>query len=144
MKKLKILAAPANDGGCAYYRVIGPAKKLQELYGDKVEIRFNKNPLGIIESGEQAGQWQEDFDFEDLKWCDVVWHNHISNFGGPYTIRLIGKAKEFGKFVDYDTDDLTPEEYRLKLECFSDDDLLEETSTDDEFFTLKDFMERFG
>ena len=45
---------------------------------------------------------------------------------------------------DYDSDDPTPEEYRLKIECFSDDDLLEETSTDDEFLTLKDFMERFG
>ena len=45
---------------------------------------------------------------------------------------------------DYDPDDLTPEEYRLKLECFSDADLLEETSTDDEFFTLENFMERFG
>ena len=96
MKKLKILAAPANEGGCAYYRVIQPAKKLQELYGDKVEVRINQNPLGIIESGENAGQWQEDFDFEDMKWADIVWTNNISNFGGPYTLRVIGKAKEFG------------------------------------------------
>ena len=111
MDKLKILAAPANEGGCAYYRVIGPAKKLQELYGDKVEIRFNLNPLGIVESGEKVGQWQEDWDFEDLKWCDIVWTNNISNFGGPYTLRLIGKAKEFGKFVHYDTDDLLTDLY---------------------------------
>lgn len=115
MKKLKILAAPANEGGCAYYRVIQPAKKLQELYGDKVEVRINQNPLGIIESGENAGQWQEDFDFEDMKWADIVWTNNISNFGGPYTLRVIGKAKEFGKFVHYDTDDLLTDLYPSHL-----------------------------
>ena len=42
---------------------------------------------------------------------------NICNFGGPYTARIIGKAKEFGKFVHYDTDDLLTELYeghRLK------------------------------
>ena len=43
---------------------------------------------------------------------------------------------------DYDPDDLTPEEYRLKLECFSDDDLLEETCTD-EGYTLDEYMDRY-
>lgn len=116
MKKLKILACPANEGGCAYYRVIGPAKKLMELYPEKVEIRFNKNPLGIVESGENIGKWQPDWDFEDMKWADIVWINNISNFGGPYTLRVVGKAKEMGKFVHYDTDDLLTdlyEEHRL-------------------------------
>jgi len=30
----------------------------------------------------------------------------LSNFGGNYTARVIGKAKEFGKLTAYDTDDL--------------------------------------
>jgi len=41
---------------------------------------------------------------------------------------------------DFDPDvDLTTEEYRLKIECYSDDELVEETQTDD-FFTLDLFM----
>lgn len=42
--KLKILCVPANEGGCAYYRIIAPMQKLEELYGDQVEIRWDKNP----------------------------------------------------------------------------------------------------
>ena len=60
-KKLKILCAPANEGGCSYYRVISPMRKLQELYGDQVEFRYNLNPLGIIESGPGTGTWQKDW-----------------------------------------------------------------------------------
>jgi len=101
--KLKILCVPANEGGCAYYRIIAPMQKLQELYGDRVEIRFNKNPLGI---SEEHGGWTPDWDFEDMKWADIVFTQNLSNFGGNYTARIIGKAKEFGKFVHYDTDDL--------------------------------------
>jgi hypothetical protein len=41
---------------------------------------------------------------------------------------------------DPDPDDDTPEEYRLKLECYSLDELIEETSTD-EYYTLDEFME---
>ena len=44
---------------------------------------------------------------------------------------------------DPDPDDLSPEEYRLKLECYSDEDLIAETDTDDEFFTLDEYMERY-
>jgi glycosyltransferase involved in cell wall biosynthesis len=112
MKKLKILASPANEGGCAYYRVIAPINKLVELYPDKVEMRFNLNPLGIIESGDDTGKWQENWDYEDIKWADIVWTNNISNWGGPYTARLVGIAKEFGKFVHYDTDDLLTDLYK--------------------------------
>ncbi len=101
--KLKILCVPANEGGCAYYRIIAPMKKLEELYGDRVEIRWNKNPLGINESD---GTWQQGWDFEDMKWADIVFTQNLSNFGGNYTARIVGKAKEFGKFVHYDTDDL--------------------------------------
>ena len=110
-KKLKILCAPANEGGCSYYRVIAPMKKLTELYGDQVEFRYDLNPLGIITEGEGRGKWQEDFDFEAMKWADIIWTNNISNWGGPYTARIVGKAKEFGKFVHYDTDDLLTDLY---------------------------------
>jgi glycosyltransferase involved in cell wall biosynthesis len=104
--KLKILCVPANEGGCAYYRIISPMQKVQELYGNDVELRWNKNPLGIIEEGEGAGQWQQGWTFEDMKWADIVFTQNLSNFGGQYTARIVGKAKEFGKFVHYDTDDL--------------------------------------
>ena len=101
--KLKILCVPANEGGCAYYRIIAPMQKLQELYGDRVEVRFNKNPLGI---DEENGSWHQDWDFADMKWADIVFTQNLSNYGGNYTARIVGKAKEFGKFVHYDTDDL--------------------------------------
>ena len=117
-KKLKILCAPANEGGCSYYRVIGPMKKLHELYGDQVEFRYNLNPLGMAtkdntENGEEtvSGVWLKEWDYADMKWADIIWTNNISNFGGPYTARLVGKAKEFGKFVHFDTDDLLTDLY---------------------------------
>jgi len=111
-KKLKILCSPANEGGCSYYRVIAPMRKIQELYGEQVEFRYNLNPLGIVESGEKMGAWQENWDFADMKWADIIWTNNISNWGGPYTARMVGKAKEFGKFVHFDTDDLLTDLYK--------------------------------
>ena len=41
-----------------------------------------------------------------MKWADVVFTQNLSNFGGNYTARVIGKAQELGKFTHYDTDDL--------------------------------------
>ena len=117
MDKLKILCCPANDGGCSYYRAWAPFAKLAEKFPDLVELRFNKNPLGIIEEGEKSGTWQEDWEFEDMHWADIVMTQNICNFGGPYTARIVGKAKEFGKFVHFDTDDLLTDLYeghRLK------------------------------
>ena len=117
MDKLKILCCPANDGGCSYYRAWAPFAKLAEKFPDAIELRFNKNPLGIIEEGEKAGTWQEDWEFEDMHWSDIVMTQNICNFGGPYTARIVGKAKEFGKFVHFDTDDLLTDLYeghRLK------------------------------
>jgi len=111
MSKLNILVVPANDGGCAYYRAWSPFKKLEELYKDEVEVRYNKNPLGIETEGENAGQWKPDWEFEDMKWADIIFTQNLSNFGGPYTARIVGKAKEFGKFMHYDTDDLLTEVY---------------------------------
>jgi len=106
--KLKILACPANEGGCAYYRIIAPYKKLQELYPDEVEVRFDKNPLGVEE---KDGTWISDFKFENMKWADIIVLGNLSNFGGNYTARIVGKGKEFGKFVHYDTDDLLTDLY---------------------------------
>jgi len=110
-KQLKILVVPANEGGCSYYRAIAPYMKLAELHPDKVQVRFDKNPLGMDEEGEKMGQWKSNWDFESIKWAHVVMTQNILNFGGPYTARVVGKAKEFGKFVHYDTDDLLTELY---------------------------------
>ena len=86
----------------------------------QVEIKFNENPLGLDKSAPSKKQgyvWLENFDFADMKWADIVFTQNISNFGGPYTARIVGKAKEFGKVVHYDTDDLLTDLYdghRLK------------------------------
>jgi glycosyltransferase involved in cell wall biosynthesis len=114
MKKYNILCCPANEGGCAYYRVICPYQKLQELYPDRVEVRFNLNPLGM---DKEKGSFDPDWAHEDMKWADVIVINNISNFGGNYTARIVGKGKEFGKLVHFDTDDLLTDLYeghRLK------------------------------
>jgi len=45
---------------------------------------------------------------------------------------------------DFDPDvDLTTEEYRLKIECYNDEDLINETAVD-ENFTIQQFMETWG
>jgi hypothetical protein len=51
-EKLKILACPANEGGCAYYRIIAPYNKIAELYPNEVEVRMDFNPLGMDEKTE--------------------------------------------------------------------------------------------
>ena len=44
---------------------------------------------------------------------------------------------------DYDPEDDTPEEYRLKMELLTIEELIEETSTG-EGYTLDEFMENHG
>ena len=44
---------------------------------------------------------------------------------------------------DYDPNDDTPEEYRLKMESLTVEELIEETSTG-EGYTLDEFMESYG
>lgn len=114
-KKLKILGVYANEGGCAYYRLIMPSQKIKELYGDQVEVRMTKNPALLDEkTGRMPG---DEAEFEEIDWADIVWLNNISNYGGPYTARIIGLAKQRGKFVHFDTDDLLIDLYdghRLK------------------------------
>lgn len=102
-------------------------EKLQEHYPDKVDIKFDYNPLGVDEKN--MPKWLPDFKYENMKWADVVMVNNISNFGGPYTARIVGKAKEFGKFVCFDTDDLLTElyeEHRL-IEVYRDKGLSDMT-----------------
>ena len=50
------------------------------------------------------------YSFKFCSWS-IIWTNNISNWGGPYTARIVGKAKEFGKFVHFDTDDLLTDLY---------------------------------
>ena len=107
-RKLNILVVPANEGGCAYYRAWSPYQKLAELYPNACDIRFDKNPLGI---DEEKGELNLEFEYENIKWSDVVVMNNISNFGGPYTTRVCGITKELGKFFHMDTDDLLTDLY---------------------------------
>ena len=115
MNKLKILGVFANEGGCAYYRLIMPLQKLAQLYPDKIELKFSQNPIGLnTETGDMP---PDDADYNLLDWADVVWINNISNYGGPYTARVIGLSRQRGKFVHFDTDDLLIDLYeghRLK------------------------------
>ena len=108
-RKLRILVVFPNEGGCAYYRSLLPNRKLIEHHSDLVDIRFNKNPLGVNETTMQI---EPNFDHADIKWADVVMVNNISNYGGPYTARVVGLAKEHKKFVHFDTDDLLTDLYK--------------------------------
>jgi glycosyltransferase involved in cell wall biosynthesis len=147
MKKLKILGVYANEGGCAYYRLIMPLQKLVELYPDQVEVQFSQNPINLnLETGEMPG---DEAPYPLLDWADVVWINNISNYGGPYTARVIGLSKQRGKFVHFDTDDLLIDLYeghRLK-KTYEDKDLYNITkwmyhSSDLVTVTQRKFAER--
>jgi glycosyltransferase involved in cell wall biosynthesis len=113
--KLKILACPANEGGCAYYRIILPANKLQELHSDEVEVRLDLNPLGWDKEEmmrqKKPGVLLKDHTEENLEWADVVWTQNIHNFGGDYTVKLLQRAAEMGKLTHYDNDDLLTDLY---------------------------------
>lgn len=125
-RKLRILVVFPNEGGCAYYRSILPNKKLLEHHSDLVNIRFNRNPLGV---NEQTLKLEPDTPTPDIDWADVVMVNNISNFGGPYTVRVVSIAKSKGKFVHFDTDDLLTNlypEHRL-YEVYKDNQLDEMT-----------------
>ena len=112
-EKLKILVVHPNTGGCAYYRSLMPYHKLLELYPDKVDIKFNDNPLKLnVKTGQfdYPGADQDEAP-EDIKWAHIVLLNNISNFGGGYTARVQGIAVKANKFVHFDTDDLLTELY---------------------------------
>ena len=108
MRKLKILVVYANHGGCSYYRQLSPMKMMQEELADKVEIRFNDNPLEVDPAKNYAPPEDK---LTDMNWADVVFVANILKYGGPYTGRVIGIAKQLGKFVHFDTDDLLTDLY---------------------------------
>jgi glycosyltransferase involved in cell wall biosynthesis len=120
-RKLRILVAPANKGGCSYYRAWNPFQKIESQFPDLIDFRYNENPLEINQEKKLEGE----HGYKDVNWSDVVFTQNLSNFGGPATIRLIGLAKELGKFVWYDTDDLLTniyDDHRLK-QLYVDQDL---------------------
>ena len=115
-RKLKLLACPANEGGCAYYRVILPANKLQELHADEIEVRMDLNPLGWDKEAMQAkGDGvpiiQKDWTPSNFEWADIVFTQNIHNFGGAYTVEIMRKAAQMGKLTHYDNDDLLTDLY---------------------------------
>lgn len=98
-------------------------KKLEEAYPDKVEIRWEQNPLGFdietkthkyMDSKDPEGYSGE---IPDIDWCDIFFSQAISNYGGPYSLTCLVQAKKRGKIVHWDTDDLLTDIYeghRLK------------------------------
>lgn len=52
-----------------------------------------------------------DWKYSEIKWADVVLINNISNYGGPYLIKILQKCHELQKFIHFDTDDLLTELY---------------------------------
>lgn len=147
-RKLKILVVYPNEGGCAYYRSLMPNRKLLEQFPDLVDIRFNKNPLGL---NEETMRLEPDVPTPDIEWADVVLVNNISNYGGPYTARVVGIAKQFNKFVHFDTDDLLTDlypEHRL-YETYKNNQLDELTkfiyaNSDLVTVTQRKFAQRIG
>jgi glycosyltransferase involved in cell wall biosynthesis len=103
MRKLKILVVYANHGGCSYYRQLSPMKMMQEMLPDKVEVRYTDNPLEVEPENNYAPPKEK---LKDMNWADIVFVANILKYGGPYTARVVGLAKEMGKFVHFDTDDL--------------------------------------
>ena len=85
-----------------------PMKKLAEKHPDKVEIRFDDNPLGVDDDLKRT---PEDFTYENMKWADVVFTHNIHSRGGQYTINILAQADKLGKFTHYDTDDLLTDLY---------------------------------
>lgn len=75
---------------------------------DKVEIRYNDNPLMIDEKNPTPPPNDK---LEDMNWADIVFVANMLKFGGPYTARVCQVAKELGKFFHFDTDDLLTDLY---------------------------------
>jgi glycosyltransferase involved in cell wall biosynthesis len=75
---------------------------------DLVEIKFNENPLELDTTN---GQMPAVSSLVDMNWADVIMVSNILKFGGPYTARVCGVAKELGKFLHFDTDDLLTDLY---------------------------------
>jgi glycosyltransferase involved in cell wall biosynthesis len=105
-RKLKISVFIPNFGGCAFYRLLNPAKKLQEHFSNVVEFYPSENPLGFDPKTNK--ETIDDKFFES----DIIWTNNIPNFGINYLVRVCGIAQERGKLFWFDTDDLLTELYQ--------------------------------
>ena len=66
------------------------------------------------------------------------------NYTKEQLIEALCREYDYLCHDDYDPDDDTPEEYRLKMELLTIEDLIEETSTDDQYYTLDEFMENWN
>ena len=109
-RKLRILACPSNHGGCSYYRILMPLKKLEEKFPDEVEIRWDDNPLAWDK--EKQTTTPPDFQYENFKWADIVFTQNIHNFGGVYTIEILRQGHQHGCMTHFDTDDLLTDLYK--------------------------------
>ena len=107
-RKLKILSFLPNQGGCAYYRIILPSRKLEEHFSNVVEIKYTENPLGWEN---KDGKFEEKIDHDLFENCDIFWTNNIPNYGLNYLARCCGIAREHKKIFHFDTDDLLTELY---------------------------------
>ena len=67
----------------------------------------------------------------------------MSDYTKAQLIDALVHAWEYLCHDDYDPEDDTPEEYRLKMELLTIEELIEETSTG-EGYTLDEFMENHG
>lgn len=109
MRKLRILVVFANHGGCSYYRQLSPMKMMSEELPDKVEVRYTDNPLML---DPKTGKTAPTETLVDMNWADVVFVANMLKYGGPYTARVGGIAKQLGKFFHFDTDDLLTDLYK--------------------------------
>jgi glycosyltransferase involved in cell wall biosynthesis len=109
-RKLRILAFVPNDGGCSYYRLIMPYRKLVEKFSNVVDIKFDYNPLGW-ELPKDGKPFSENINRELFDWADIVVTNNITNYGVNYLARVCGITKEHKKKFHFDTDDLLTDIY---------------------------------
>lgn len=110
-RKLRILVAPSNKGGCSQHRLYLPFQKIEELYSDEVELKFNENPLGLDTSSQTFKYFDPEQrpyrgEIPDIDWADIVVTNNIHNFGISYTAAILMESKLRGKLAHWDTDDL--------------------------------------
>ena len=79
--------------------------------------------------------------------CNVVWIISllalIMNYTKAQLVDALVAEWEYLCHDDYDPEDPTPEQFRKDMEELTIEQLIEETDTDDEFFTLDEYMDRY-
>ena len=70
-------------------------------------------------------------------------HEVIMKYTREQLIDALVAEWEYLCHDDYDPDDPSPEEYRKEIQELTIEQLIEETDTDDEFFTLDEYMDRY-